>query len=327
VVRFSFIIPVLNEEKRLAAVLGSIRRQRYPTELVEVLVGDGGSTDRTVEIAREFNARVFNNPLRRAEPGVGLLLAHAQGDVAIIMAADNALVGDTALARLAQPFEDPQIAAAFPTVVSTPQDGATTRYFNAFTDPFNHFVYGGAASPVSYHRAYRVKRRTKEYLVYDFAAGPMPLIAMAQAFAIRLPYRKPPGTEEDDVAPVEMLIARGDEIAFVPGAGVEHHTVDGIGDALRKFGPRFRARLRDVGQPVWGRLRASDPMRRMRAHLWPFYSVSLVFPTMMALYGLARDRRAEWLYHPILSAAFGLEFWRQATIVAFERLLKLRHAN
>lgn len=319
-IRFSVIVPVFNEQRRLPAVLESIRRQRYPNDLVEVLVADGGSTDQTVAIANAFGARVFDNPMRRAEPGVGALLARASGDVAIVMAADNALVGERALELLARPFEDPQIVAAFPAVVSTSRDGATTRYFNAFTDPFNHFVYGRAASPASFHRAYRVKRRTDDYIVYDFAAGPMPLVALAQGFAVRLPYQKPPGTEEDDVAPVEHLIAKGGDIAFVPRAGVEHHTVNGLPDALRKFGPRIRARLTDADQPVWGRLRASDPMRRVRAHLWPFYSVSVIVPAIGAVYGLARDRRPEWIFHPILSAAFGVEFWRQATLVALERL-------
>ncbi len=319
-VRFSLIVPTLNEEARLPALLESIRRQRYPSELIEVLVADGGSSDNTVAIAQSYGASVVPNPIRRAEPGAGMLMERATGDVAVIVAADNALSGEFFLDRLARPFGDPAIEAAFPALVSTRVDGATTRYFNAFSDPFNHFVYGGATSPVSYDRTYRVKRRTDDYVVYDFRSGPTPLLALAQAFAVRLPYRKPPGTDEDDVAPVEMLISAGREVAFVPGAAVEHHTVGGIADALRKFGPRFRARLTDAEQPMWGRLRNSGRAQRSRAYVWPFYSVSFVFPAAASIYGLLRDRRLEWLYHPFLSAAFGFEFWRQATIVAFERL-------
>jgi glycosyltransferase involved in cell wall biosynthesis len=320
--RFSVLSPALNEAARLPAMLESIRRQDYPAELVETLVADGGSTDETVAVAESFGARVFHNPLRRAEPGVGMLFEKASGDVAIVMAADNAFSDATFLARLALPFGDPAIVAAFPAVVSTPRDGATTQYFNAFTDPFNHFVYGGAASPASYARTYPVKRRTDDYVVYDFARGPMPLIALAQAFALRLPYRKPSGTDEDDVAPVEWLVSQGADIAFVARAGVEHHTVADIGDALRKFGPRFRARMTDSEMPVWNRLRAANRAQRLRAYLWPFYSISFALPALAAAYGLARDRRPEWLYHPFLSAIFGFEFWRQAAIVAFERLKK-----
>jgi glycosyltransferase involved in cell wall biosynthesis len=323
-VRFSLILPTLNEEARLPALLDSIRRQRYPQESIEVLVADGGSTDGTIQIAQSFGAVVVPNPIRRAEPGAGMLMERATGDVAVLLAADNVFGDEFFLEKLSRPFADPVISAAFPALVSTSADGATTRYFNAFSDPFNHFLYGGATSPVSYERTYRVKRRTEDYVVYDFASGPTPLIALAQAFAIRLPYRKPDGTDEDDVAPVEMLISEGREIAFVPGAALEHHTVGGIGDALRKFGPRFRARMTDTGQPMWGRLRASRRAQRSRAYLWPFYSVSFVFPAGAALYGLIRDRRIEWLYHPFVNAAFGFEFWRQAGTVAFERFVQRR---
>lgn len=319
-VRFSLMLPALNEAARLPAILDSIRRQRYPASHVELLVADGGSTDDTVAIAESFGARVFHNPVRRAEPGAAMLLQKATGDVAMWLAADNVFAGDRFLELMSRPFADPSVRAAFPSLMSTRQDGGTARYFNAFSDPFNHFLYGAGTSPASYHRTYKVKRRTAEYVVYDFASGPRALIALAQGFTMRLPYRKPDGTDEDDVAPVTMLLAEGAEIAYVEGARLEHHTVAGIGDALRKFGPRFRARMTDSGYPVWDRLRASRRRQRVRAYLWPFYSVSFALPAAAALVGLIRDRRSEWLYHPFVSAAFGFEFWRQAGIVAAQRL-------
>jgi glycosyltransferase involved in cell wall biosynthesis len=321
------MLPTLNEAWRFRALLDSIRRQDYPPELVELLVADGGSTDDTVAVAQEYGAHVIPNPIGRAEPGAGMLLERATGDVATWLAADNVFADSQFLSRLARPFTDPAISAAFPALVNTKSDGATTRYFNAFSDPFNHFIYGGATSPVSYHRTYGIKRRTAEYIVYDFASGPAPLLALAQAFTVRLPYRKPPGTDEDDLAPVEMLIAAGREIAYVPEAHLEHHTVGGIGDALRKFGPRFRARMTDTAQPMWTRLRSARRLQRLRAYLWPFYSVSVVFPAISALGGLLRDRRSEWLYHPFVSAAFGLEFWRQASMAVPRVIVPSRRSN
>ena len=320
--RFSIVLPAFNEAARLPAVLESIARQRYPKACVEILIADGGSTDNTVSVARAYGARVIHNPMRRAEPGVGMLLGEATGDVAIIVAADNAFVGKDFLSKLALPFGDRETAAAFPAVVSTSDDGATTQYINAFTDPFNHFIYAAATSPASYHRRYAVKRRGSNYIVYDFRSGPLPLLALAQAFAIRLPYAKPAGMEEDDVAPVYELVAQGRDIAFVPDAHVEHHTVNGIRDALKKFGPRIRKRMTDGGQPVWQRLSTSDTSRRVRAYLWPFYAATFVVPAMVALDGWRRDGRREWLYHPFVSAAFAYEFWKQASLVVIDGMRK-----
>lgn len=78
--------------------------------------------------------------------------------------------------------------------------------------------------------------------------------------------------------------------------------------------------MTDSAIPVWGRLRTRSRAQRSRAYLWPFYSVSFVFPAMTAVYGLLRDRRREWLYHPFVSAAFGFEFWKQASLVGLTRL-------
>lgn len=63
------IIPTLNEEKFIARCLDSVICQSYPFEDMDVMVIDGGSKDRTIEIVREYqkkysNIRVLNNPGR-----------------------------------------------------------------------------------------------------------------------------------------------------------------------------------------------------------------------------------------------------------------------
>ena len=55
----SVIIRTLNEEESIGATLESIARIKGE---LEVIVADGGSVDRTVEIARQFGARVIASP-------------------------------------------------------------------------------------------------------------------------------------------------------------------------------------------------------------------------------------------------------------------------
>ena len=45
-------MPCLNEERFIEACLESVRRQDYPPDRYEILVADGGSTDRTRAITR-----------------------------------------------------------------------------------------------------------------------------------------------------------------------------------------------------------------------------------------------------------------------------------
>jgi glycosyltransferase involved in cell wall biosynthesis len=56
---FSVIVPALNEETYIEACLKSISRQTLPRNSYEIIVSDGGSNDRTVEIARKYADRVI----------------------------------------------------------------------------------------------------------------------------------------------------------------------------------------------------------------------------------------------------------------------------
>lgn len=310
--KVSFIIATLNEARRLPPVIESIRAQDYPPELVEIVVVDGMSEDQTQAYARGAGCVVVDNPRRLAEPGHLLAYAAATGDLLVIIAADNILHTRDFLRRIVEPFEDANVYAAVPRVVSTRDDNLSTRYINDFTDPFNHFLYGAAAAPLTFGRAYRVKRRAPNYIVYDFPIERPPLVAIAQGVTIRAKSPRRAGWEEDDILPIVDILRAGYDIAYVPQAQIEHHTVAGLFNFVSKFGPRITKRLEDRQMPVWERATSWTRARKMRAYLWPFYSVSIIAPVAAALVGAVRDRRATWLFHPVINFALGVEFWRRA---------------
>lgn len=64
--KISVIIPALNEEEAIGATLNSIPRERLEAKgyELEVLVVDGGSKDRTREIAESMGAKVIVEPRR-----------------------------------------------------------------------------------------------------------------------------------------------------------------------------------------------------------------------------------------------------------------------
>jgi glycosyltransferase involved in cell wall biosynthesis len=57
-----------NDEKIIGDALESIFAQDYPPDKLEVLIADGGSTDRTPEIIRKTRARVIVRPDLKDEP-------------------------------------------------------------------------------------------------------------------------------------------------------------------------------------------------------------------------------------------------------------------
>lgn len=73
----SIVIPTYNSEKTLPICLESIKRQTYGN--IEVIVVDNFSTDRTVEIARSYGARVVQIRGERVKAkNVGLRLARGK---------------------------------------------------------------------------------------------------------------------------------------------------------------------------------------------------------------------------------------------------------
>ena len=99
--RISVIVPVLNEERRIAATLESI----FPLQPHETIVVDGGSTDRTAEICRAAGVRVIaSRPGRGRQMNVGA--AQATGEALLFVHADTLLpasAGDDIDRALADP--------------------------------------------------------------------------------------------------------------------------------------------------------------------------------------------------------------------------------
>jgi len=89
----SVIIPTLNEEKYIRPLIQSILKQSDVVK--EILIIDGGSTDRTIEYAKEFNAkvRILHNPDRTTPYAFNLGVKKSKGNYIFICGA-HAVVGD-----------------------------------------------------------------------------------------------------------------------------------------------------------------------------------------------------------------------------------------
>jgi glycosyltransferase involved in cell wall biosynthesis len=57
--KISIIIPIYNEEKYIAKCLDSIIESDFDKDKIEVLLVDGGSTDKTVEIIKSIKKSIL----------------------------------------------------------------------------------------------------------------------------------------------------------------------------------------------------------------------------------------------------------------------------
>lgn len=82
-------MPVRNEADYIALSLGSIAKQSYPIERIEVLIADGMSNDGTrdavrgIATATELDVQILDNPKQIAPAGLNVALSKAKGDIII----------------------------------------------------------------------------------------------------------------------------------------------------------------------------------------------------------------------------------------------------
>jgi succinoglycan biosynthesis protein ExoA len=81
----SVVIPVYNEGRYIEACLRSVLEQDYPGDRYEVIVADGGSTDRTRDIVEAIaaahpNVRLIDNPRRTQASGLNLGIIASRGE-------------------------------------------------------------------------------------------------------------------------------------------------------------------------------------------------------------------------------------------------------
>lgn len=84
----SIVIPTRNEEKNIETCLKSILNSDFPKDRFEILIIDGKSTDRTVEIASNYPVRIIQNPKYKIGPAHNIGVKEAKGDIIAFTDAD-----------------------------------------------------------------------------------------------------------------------------------------------------------------------------------------------------------------------------------------------
>ena len=129
--KITIAIPTFNEEKNIKACLDSIFRQYYPQRLLEVLVVDDYSKDRTVAIAKTYPVEVLYNGSHDGEVGKMIAFKKAKGKYFFYADADFELRGKNWFQKMIQPLEeDKSIVASFTRYYTEPKSSSLEKYYN-----------------------------------------------------------------------------------------------------------------------------------------------------------------------------------------------------
>jgi lipopolysaccharide/colanic/teichoic acid biosynthesis glycosyltransferase/GT2 family glycosyltransferase len=122
----SVIVPVYNGEDTLGACLAALRAQSLAPDRYEIIVVDDGSTDRTVDVAREYGVRTICQAHAGPAAARNRGARAAGGDILLFTDADCWPAPDW-VERMAEPLNDGDVVGA-KGVYRTRQKGLVARF-------------------------------------------------------------------------------------------------------------------------------------------------------------------------------------------------------
>ncbi len=100
----SICIPTYNNESTIDKCLFNIFQLDYPSDKFEVIIVDGGSTDKTLEICKKYNVNLQNNPYKVEEFGRVIGIEISKGEIISFIDADNYIFDNQFLKKMVTPF-------------------------------------------------------------------------------------------------------------------------------------------------------------------------------------------------------------------------------
>lgn len=315
--RFSVIIATLNSERTIESCLNSLRSQDYPQEEVEILLIDGGSTDKTREIAQKYHCRILENPDVVPVAAKLIGMKEATGDYLMHLDSDEVLTSAHALTnrRLALESSD-KIVMVFSAGYRNPEHSAfVNQYINEFGDPFSAYYYRLSKDerfflPTMKAR-YVVQRETDEYVIFDVSQGPQPILEnAAQGNTIDLEFFRRHFSElcAQPSGPVHFFyhMQKYTQLfAVTKNEAVIHYSADTWRGFLGKIKWRVKNNVFSLGNygssGFLGREQVASRGSRLKKYLFIPYTILVVPVLADAIYLCLTRRNVRYLGHIILS--------------------------
>jgi len=130
--RCSLVIPTKNGGPLFKAAIGALENQTYWVQ-TEFIVIDSGSSDNTVEIARNAGAKIVEIPPESFNHGAtrDLGISIASCELVVLMVQDAIAQGTNLLETILRQFDDPEVAGVYARQVPQPDaDLITQRNLN-----------------------------------------------------------------------------------------------------------------------------------------------------------------------------------------------------
>ena len=308
----TIIMPTFNAERTIRLALESIRSQEYPQEFVEILVIDGGSTDQTLQIAKEWDARILVNPQQQQEYAKHIGLLMGEGEYAIFLDSDEVFEGPLALRKRIETFKEvSELRIVLSGGYRKPKDASSVNdYINIFADPFAWFMQKTNSESdfkiQSWNHNYQLVDDKENYASYDFSNGyKLPIVDFCAGATLDLSWlRRELKTELLNEGAVPrlfyLIIKKSHVVAVLKNDPIIHYSSDSYLKFIAKLSWRVKANIHYSQIPGVGfmnRVEFQPSTQRIKRYFFMIYAASIVAPFLDGVVQFIKTRKVAALAH------------------------------
>ena len=305
----SVVIVCLNSEKTIGKTLQSISYQNYPKSFLEVLVIDGGSTDRTIDIVKSYGYNIVKNKQKGFVEGKYIGFRRAKGEYLLYIDSDEEMRSKQSISKKVNCFlSDFEIKAIMSTGYKSPKKfNFINQYLSEYGDPFAFFVYRISKSPDLFVKSMKKKypnfTDTPNFTSFQYSKDEeLPLLEfVALASMIDLKYmKKIYKSEKNSQIPhfFYKIVEDGKKIAITKRDVIYHYSSSTLSNFLKKISWRiyknvFEKNASDAG--FIGRNKYQNGVSKYKKYLFIPYSFSLIIPLIDSL-KLVYEHKYNWKF-------------------------------
>lgn len=313
----SAVIATFNSEFTIQLCLENLFNQDYPKEKLEVIIADGGSTDKTLSILSKFNVKIIKIPKgqQEAEYNKGVGISKAKNEILLLIDHDNILPHKNWLRNMVKPLiENKEITGVEVLRFNyNPKDNILDRYFALIggVDPVPYYLGKDAKLSWAFDK-YNLLGTAKDlgdYYLVKFEKEKIPTLG-ANGFMIRrellLKYAKADPNNFFHIDVNYDLINKGfNTYAFIKD-DIIHYKKTKFMEFIK-----FLIRRKKIME-----IQYFESLKRRRYAVfmssqdkvgiikYVFYTVTLIKPTYDSLRGFLKVRDSAWFLHPFVCVSF-----------------------
>ena len=312
----SIVIATYNSSRTLEKVLRSIQKQSYSRKNIEILIIDGGSKDKTIEISKKYRCKLFHNPKIDQVYAKYMGYVEAKGKYLLFLDSDEILENrDSIKAKVEMMTKDKRIRA----VVSAGYNTSSlvhpiNNYLSEFGDPFSFFMYRNSKDPKHFLKdlvnKYKKNYDVKSGVVFSFYGEKNPPFIELTSMGCLIDRAYVKKMFPDVFRKVwehthlfYLLNSKKASIAVMNDDVVLHDSAPTFSGYLKKIRSRVKSNLYStkMGKAGFiGRERFFMGGKRIKKYLFIGYSLSVIFPLIDAVYLSLSRKKMIYLVHPFL---------------------------